>query len=75
MELSMNKTVRKYFEQAGGTIEVCDVTRDEVLTYTDNFDPEKFTELIINRCADICEDIGTSGDGQVCVDAIRKAFV
>ncbi len=71
----MNKTIRKYFEQAGGTIEVCDVTRDQIWTYTDNFDPELVTGLIINRCMDICEDIGTSGDGQVCVDAIRKTFV
>jgi hypothetical protein len=71
----VKKSIRKLFEQAGGTIEVCDVTQDEVLTYTDNFDPEYFTELIINRCVDICEDIGTSGDGQVCVDSIRKAFV
>ena len=71
----MNKVIKKLFEQAGGTIEVCDVTRDEVWTYSDNLDPQLYAEMIINACMDICENIGTSGDGQVCVDAIRKAFV
>ena len=71
----MNKVVKQLFQKAGGTIEVCDVTQDQIWTYTEHFDPQYFTELIVNRCADICENIGTSGDGQVCVDAIRKAFV
>ena len=71
----MNKVIKKLFEQAGGTIEVCDVTRDEVWTYSDNLDPQLYAEMIINTCMDICENIGTSGDGQVCVDSIRKAFV
>ena len=70
----MNKVVKRVFEAAGGTVEICDVTRDEVWTYSDNLDPQLYAEMIINVCMTICEEIGTSGDGQVCVDAIRKHF-
>jgi hypothetical protein len=35
---------------------------------------EKFAELIIAECNGICEDIGTEGDGQNCVDAINDHF-
>jgi hypothetical protein len=35
---------------------------------------EKFAELIIAECTGICEDIGTEGDGQNCVDAINDHF-
>lgn len=46
----MNKTIRELFTRAGGTIEVCDVTRDEVLTYSENVDPEKFAEMVVRQC-------------------------
>ncbi len=69
----MNKAIRKLFEDSGGTIEVCDVTNDEVLTYTEYFDPEKFTRLIVQECMDICEGLKDS-DGQYCADAISKRF-
>ena len=35
---------------------------------------QKFAELIISECTGICEDIGTEGDGQDCVDAINDHF-
>lgn len=38
------------------------------------FDKEKFAQLIIWECTGICEDIGTEGDGQNCVDAINDHF-
>lgn len=50
----MNKTIRDLFQKAGGTVEVCDVTRDEVLTYSENCDPEVFAKLIIEECISHC---------------------
>jgi hypothetical protein len=35
---------------------------------------QKFAELIIAECVNICEDLGTEGDGQHCVDAINNYF-
>jgi hypothetical protein len=46
----MNKTIKELFEKAGGTVEVCDVTQDEVLTYSENCDPEEFAQLIVRKC-------------------------
>jgi hypothetical protein len=69
----MNETIKKLFEQAGGSIEVDDVTQDE-WTYTDNLDVEKFAKLLLSECVNICEKIGTSGDGQYCADAIINRF-
>lgn len=35
---------------------------------------QRFAELIIATCTNICEDLGTEGDGQNCVDAINDYF-
>jgi hypothetical protein len=48
----MNKIVNELFNRAGGWTEVCDVSGEEILTYNENLDPEKFAELIIKECAD-----------------------
>jgi hypothetical protein len=66
-----NEIIRKCFINADGTIEVDDVTQDE-WTCTEELDVEKFARLIIQETMSICEDIGTSGDGQYCADAISK---
>lgn len=52
----MNKVVKKLFEAAGGTVEICDVTRDEIWTYSDDLDPEKFAELLIQECFEFLDD-------------------
>lgn len=41
---------------------------------TNHLDAEKFARMIISECTGICEDLGTEGDGQHCVDAINKHF-
>ena len=69
----MNKIIRKCFINAGGAIVIDDVTQDE-WTFTENLDVEKFARLIIQETMDVCENIGTSGDGQYCADAIIKRF-
>ena len=41
----------------------------------ENFDKEKFAELIIQECLTICEELGDKGmDGHYCADAISKTF-
>ena len=46
----MNERLIQLFRQSGGTVSV---SENEILTYTDHFDPEKFAELIIRECADV----------------------
>jgi hypothetical protein len=46
----MNTKMMELFRQAGGTVIV---GTDELRTYTDHFNPEKFAELIIRECADV----------------------
>ena len=39
------------------------------------FNKEKFAELIIQECLNICEDMGDNGkDGHYCADKIAKTF-
>ena len=47
----MNKVINELFNRAGGWTEVCDVSGEEILTYNEHLDPEKFAELIIRECA------------------------
>ena len=47
----MNKIINELFNRAGGWTEVCDVSGEEILTYNEHLDPEKFAELIIKECA------------------------
>jgi hypothetical protein len=42
----------------------------------DIFNTEKFAELIIQECLNICEDMGDNGkDGHYCADKIAKTFL
>ena len=43
----------------------------------DTFIPlEKFAELIVQECLNICEDMGDNGkDGHYCADKISKTFL
>ena len=57
----MNKVIRELFVKAGGTIEVCDVTQDEVLTYSEECDPEVFAKLVIEECVGIANSYDNFG--------------
>ncbi len=47
-------------------------TRDGMWLYAYN---EKFSELIIQQCFSICEDLGDQGlDGHYCADEIKRTF-
>ena len=39
-----------------------------------NIDLEKFAELIVRECADVCESFGESGDGYTCSAEILEHF-
>lgn len=40
----------------------------------DMYSAEKFAELIIQECADVCERFGESGDGYTCSAEILEHF-
>lgn len=67
----MNEVIKKLFIQAGGSIRIDEVTKDE-WHYTEDLDVEKFAQSLVDACMDICEWLGTTGDGQDCVDAINR---
>jgi hypothetical protein len=42
----------------------------------DIFNTEKFAELIVQECLNICEDMGDNGmDGHYCADKIAKTLL
>ena len=72
-EKKMNERILKLAEQAKaessqwlGSKPATTITYDEL---------EKFAELIIQECLNICEDMGDNGkDGHYCADKITKTF-
>jgi hypothetical protein len=61
----MNELIRELHSQ-------CKVGDEGKLLY---FDYERFAELIIQECLNICEDMGNNGkDGHYCADKIAKTF-
>ena len=73
----MNTKIMELFRQAGGTVIV---GTDELRTYTDHFNPEKFAELIVRECVGICQDtdgednIDARSGRQDCAVEIREHF-
>jgi uncharacterized protein YutE (UPF0331/DUF86 family) len=76
----MNQRIQQLAEQAGAVQYQVDVQRD---TYPTNLEElEKFAQLIVNQCADICMEMaakcaGLQGDGalaQDCAEWIKKDF-
>ena len=66
----MNKRIKELAEQA--TTYIDPSANDGVCWY---FDKEKFAELIVQECLNICEEMGDNGkDGHYCADKIVKTF-
>ena len=73
----MNERIRELFQEA---IDYADKTH----TYTpeegfniqvwDKIRFEKFAELIVQECADVCRRFGESGDGYTCSAEIFRTF-
>ena len=65
-EVTMNERIKQLAHEAG------------LPTYNPEGIPtklEKFAELIINECLNICEELGDDGkDGHYCADKIIKIF-
>jgi len=59
----MNERVVNLFEQAGGSIRIDEVTKDE-WTYTENLDVEKFAQSLIRECARVASGV----DGKIVLD-------
>ena len=68
----MNERIKTLFIQAGGGVEE---ENGNLWTYSEDLDPEKFAELIVRECLNICEEMGDNGkDGHYCADKIVKTF-
>ena len=66
----MNERIKKLAEQATTYI---DPSANDGVCW--NFDKEKFAELIVQECLNICEEMGDNGkDGHYCADKIAKTF-
>ena len=66
----MNKRIQELAKQATTYI---DPSANDGVCW--NFDKEKFAELIVQECLNICEEMGDNGkDGHYCADKIVKTF-
>ena len=88
----MNERIRELYNQSGGLVRMYEGKLTYFPAYQKNvgdgnfefssFDPEKFAELIVRECADICMEMaakcaGLPGDGALakdCADWIKKDF-
>jgi hypothetical protein len=68
----MNEQIEMLFKQAGGYFEMD--AEGNLFTYTQDFDPEKFADSIVNGCLKICETLGSDFDCHYAADAITKKF-
>jgi hypothetical protein len=67
----MNERIKELWSHAGGHYNSGNQHTWPEYTITD---PEKFAELIVKECADVCERFGESGDGYTCSTVILEHF-
>jgi hypothetical protein len=65
----MNERIRELAEQATKRYPATESSGE-----FSTFDREKFAELIVQECADVCERFGESGDGYTCSAEILEHF-
>jgi hypothetical protein len=75
----MNERIEQLAEQAGckvmdGEWYIPSATGLEKIVYTKGIGLEKFAELIVKECADVCQGFGESGDGYTCSYEILEHF-
>jgi hypothetical protein len=64
----MNERIKELAEQAGYSKDYLEIGLPSNM--------EKFAELIVQECLNICEDMGDNGkDGHYCADKITKTFL
>jgi hypothetical protein len=65
----MNERIKQLAEQAGYLPDSFGIGHWDMPEF------KKYTELIVNECLSICENMGDEGlDGHYCADEISKAF-
>jgi len=66
--MKMNERIKQLAEQAGYSKDYLEIGLPSNM--------EKFAELIVQECLNICEDMGDNGkDGHYCADKITKKFL
>ena len=71
----MNERIKELAEQAG--LRFTQLMSNPMVPVVDGkeTDLEKFAELIVRECTNICEELGDKGlDGHYCVDKIKEHF-
>jgi hypothetical protein len=74
----MNERIKELFKEAGGHTSVRNLASNPVQVvethelWDDHID--RFAELIVRECADLCESFGESGDGYTCSAEILEHF-
>jgi hypothetical protein len=64
----MNERIKELAEQAGYSKDYLEIGLPSNM--------EKFAELTVQECLNICEDMGDNGkDGHYCADKITKTFL
>ena len=77
MEIKMNERIRELAEQAGLEFDNDLALEPEPIYYTTQKDLEKFAELIVKECAELCDRFQAREVGMQpteCAGAIRKMF-
>ena len=67
----MNERIRELAEQASYRI----IETDSAPIISNEFDKEKFAELIVRECLAICEELGADYDCHFAADEIAKRFL
>jgi hypothetical protein len=68
----MNKRIEPLFKQAGGYVEIDN--KGNYFTYTQDFDPEKFAQLLIQECTTVIEQNLFQGIGWNTSRAVKRHF-
>lgn len=72
----MNERIRELKEQAWTLVSNEERDRGELYEAREQWErcDQKFAELIVQECADVCERFGESGDGYTCSTVILEHF-
>jgi hypothetical protein len=69
----MNERIKELAADARGQMAVLTTVDEQAWKQHEEF-VEKFAELIVAECADLCESFGESGDGYTCSAEILEHF-
>jgi len=64
----MNEIIKNLFIQAGGIVEE---ENSNLLTYSDDLDPEKFAQLVVAECLGIAQGAELGGSNEIWDNAVK----